>query len=70
MIDIYGKFPVLKFYSGYPLDIRINIRIIHIRSIYITAYRADLHQRSIPLGEGKEALDPELYAIKKGLLIV
>jgi hypothetical protein len=32
-------------------------------------YRADLHQRSIPLGEGKEALDAELYAIKEGLLI-
>ena len=32
-------------------------------------YRADLYQRSIPLGEGKEALDAELYAIKEGLLV-
>jgi ribonuclease HI len=32
-------------------------------------YRADLFQRSIPLGEGKEALDAELYAIKEALLL-
>ena len=33
-------------------------------------YRADLYQHGIPLGEGKEALDAELYAIKEGLLVV
>jgi hypothetical protein len=32
-------------------------------------YRADLFQRSILLGEGKEALDAELYAIKEALLL-
>ena len=32
-------------------------------------YRADLFQRRIPLGEGKEALNAELFAIKKVLLL-
>ena len=32
-------------------------------------YRADLYQYGIPLGEGKEALDIELYTIKEGLLV-
>jgi len=32
-------------------------------------YRAELFQRSIPLGEGKEALDAELHAIKEAILL-
>ena len=32
-------------------------------------YRADLYQYRILLGEGKEAIDIELYTIKEGLLV-
>ena len=48
---------------------RANKERIGVGLVWQLPYRADLHQRSIPLGEGKEALDAELYAIKEGLLI-